>query len=605
MDDPGIGPSTRWHSAGQAVFFLRTEAFPAILGSAMKRILIVDDLADNRYLLRVMLSGHGYAVDEARHGAEALALARANPPDLTITDLLMPVMDGYTLLRHWKLDPQLKTIPLVVYTATYTDVQDEQLARDLGADDFLLKPTDPQALLKRLRDLFDRIEAGSSPALNADLPDSRALAAYSQALFRKLEDKLLESESLNQQLRFSQTRLAAILDTEPECVLVLDAECRILDINAAGLRLLGAQALQEVLEQNILPMVGPEHRQAFEQFVVRVFRGERGSIEYPCFPPGGGCHWVETHAAPLLDGEGKVAALLGISHDVTLRKKAEEVSARETRLRQLLLEAVGDGVHGLDLDGRVAFENPAASAMFGRASNEMIGQPAHSLIHHHHADGRPYAEEDCPIYRTLRDGQPRRVTGEVFFRKDGTSFPVEYSCNAMLDASGAPCGVVVCFQDVSARKQAEAAAEKSRRHFESLFENAPVAVWLEDFSAVRGLLSAWGLLGKDFATLSAHFAASKSAFTTCLSALRVLEVNRACLTMHGAASKEELQQGLSSLLGKESQQALIQQFAAIAEGRTELRLQSGVRTLSGEERKVQVRWVAMPGCEGRKRPRNC
>lgn len=564
----------------------------------MKRILIVDDLADNRYLLRAMLTGHGYAVDEARHGAEALALARANPPDLAITDLLMPVMDGYTLLRHWRLDPQLKSIPLVVYTATYTDVQDEQLARDLGADDFLLKPTDPQVLLQALRNLLDQVDAGSLPARQGDQAESRVLAVYSQALFRKLEDKLLESENLNQQLRFSQTRLAAILDTEPECVQVLDAQCRILDINAAGLRLLGAQSQQEVLGLNLLPMVGPEHRQAFEQFVARVFRGERGSIEFRCFPPGGGSHWVEIHAAPLQDGEGKVAALLGISHDITSRKRAEGEAVKERQLRELLLQSVADGVHGLDVHGRVIFENAAAQKMFARSEAEMIGQPAHALIHHHHADGLPYAEEDCPIYRTLSDGQPRRVSEEVFFRKDGTSFPVEYSCNAILDESGSIRGAVVCFRDVSMRKQAEAAAEKNRRHFESLFENAPVAVWLEDFSAVQRLLGEWGLLGQDGATLAAHFAAHEGAFSACLSAVRVLEVNRACLTMHGASAKEELLQGLSALVVEESRQALLQQYAAIAEDRTELEFQSRVRTLAGEERQVQVRWVAMPGCEG-------
>src|SRR5690606_13104872 len=103
----------------------------------MTHALIVDDNADNIYLLRSLLQGYGYTVDEARDGQEALFKARDHTPDLTVSDLMMPVMDGYSLLREWRADAQLRTIPFIVYTATYTDPKDERLAMDLGADAFL------------------------------------------------------------------------------------------------------------------------------------------------------------------------------------------------------------------------------------------------------------------------------------------------------------------------------------------------------------------------------------------------------------------------------------------------------------------------------------
>ncbi len=100
----------------------------------MPRVLIVDDKEENRYYLQALLTGHGFAVDAARHGAEALILARQRAPDLVVSDLLMPVMDGFTLLRHWKADAKFKAIPFVVYTATYTEAADALAAHRFAPD---------------------------------------------------------------------------------------------------------------------------------------------------------------------------------------------------------------------------------------------------------------------------------------------------------------------------------------------------------------------------------------------------------------------------------------------------------------------------------------
>lgn len=120
------------------------------------RVLIVDDKEENNYFLRKLLEGSGFEVESARHGAEALAKARQSPPDLVISDLLMPVMDGFTLLRQWKRDAKLKSVPFIVYTATYTEPADEELALKLGADEFILKPTEPDEFLKRVESMRAR-----------------------------------------------------------------------------------------------------------------------------------------------------------------------------------------------------------------------------------------------------------------------------------------------------------------------------------------------------------------------------------------------------------------------------------------------------------------
>jgi len=163
------------------------------------RALIVDDKEVNLEYLRALLEANGWTVMSAHHGAEALVRARQSLPDLVISDLLMPVMDGYTLLRHWKADPRLRGTPFIVYTATYTEPADERLAFDLGADAFVLKPTEPDEFLEKIREVLAR--GARSEAVEHEDPSN--LKLYSETLIRKLEEKTLQLEQSAALLRIA------------------------------------------------------------------------------------------------------------------------------------------------------------------------------------------------------------------------------------------------------------------------------------------------------------------------------------------------------------------------------------------------------------------
>ncbi len=166
----------------------------------MSPVLIVDDNTENLYLLRMLLQGHGYTVEEARHGAEALIKARQQPPILIISDLLMPVMDGYTLLRYWKADDRLQAIPFMVYTATYTDAKNERLALDLGADAFVVKPAEPEALMIAITTLLASPDPAQSSVRLPQIEENALLKDYSETLFRKLEKKVESLQQTNRRL---------------------------------------------------------------------------------------------------------------------------------------------------------------------------------------------------------------------------------------------------------------------------------------------------------------------------------------------------------------------------------------------------------------------
>ncbi|MEM1308745.1 MAG: PAS domain-containing sensor histidine kinase, partial [Cyanobacteria bacterium P01_H01_bin.153] len=136
------------------------------------------------------------------------------------------------------------------------------------------------------------------------------------------------------------------------------------------------------------------------------------------------------------------------------------------RQQQLILNAVGEGVYGLDLNGNVTFVNPAAAVMIDWPIEELIGKSMHVVLHHSHADGTHYQREDCPIYKAFQDGSTRRVTNEVFWRKDGTSFPVEYISTPMRDEEGKLIGAVVTFRDITQRRWAEDVLQRTNEELE-------------------------------------------------------------------------------------------------------------------------------------------
>ena len=141
--------------------------------------------------------------------------------------------------------------------------------------------------------------------------------------------------------------------------------------------------------------------------------------------------------------------------EISERKKFQEDIQALTQRNQLILDSAGEGIYGLDREGKTTFVNPAAELMLGYTEEELVGKPQHSLIHHSYPDGTHYPREQCNIYAAFKDGKIHRESEEVFWRKDGSCFPVEYFSTPILE-NGEVIGAVVIFQDITQRIQAEA-----------------------------------------------------------------------------------------------------------------------------------------------------
>ncbi|TPH13457.1 sigma-54 interaction domain-containing protein [Litorilituus lipolyticus] len=136
---------------------------------------------------------------------------------------------------------------------------------------------------------------------------------------------------------------------------------------------------------------------------------------------------------------------------------------------ELLLNAVGEGVYGFDLEGKAVFINPAAEQMTGWKSSELLGKNIHQYHHHSHENGDEYPVEECKIYNTMHDGIERRVTNEVFWRKDGSCFPVEYTSTPVYK-DNKRIGAVAVFRDVSQQRLADDNLRKALQQVQELTE---------------------------------------------------------------------------------------------------------------------------------------
>ena len=356
----------------------------------MKTIVIVDDRADNRAALIAMLAHRKYRLIEASSGEEALAIIHKEKPDLVITGVLMPKMDGYEFVQQLRQDPKIGRTKVIFYTASCIEEESRTLAKACGVEHIIIKPAEPETVFK----IVD-----------------------------------------------------AALGTEVRTVPVAASE--------------------------------------FAREHLNLVRNK----------------WVEKF-------EELQKLTVKLEHEITERKSAQEMLERLRRHHELILSSAGEGIHGLDLDGNIIFENQKAAELLGWSADELQGKPAHATMHHTRADGGSYPVESCPIYATMRDGATRRVTSDVFWRKDGTAFRVDYVAAPIKDHLGRISGSIVTFKDITEQFAAEAREKLQTEQYRLLFETNPSPMWVFDTKSLQILavneaaIRQYGYAREDFLKLT-------------------------------------------------------------------------------------------------------
>ncbi|MEA2164388.1 MAG: hypothetical protein QOK37_2515 [Thermoanaerobaculia bacterium] len=383
------------------------------------RVLLIEDTPADAQLIQDILRSPSFAVTSVERLSDALTVLRETHVDVILLDLTLPDSHGAETLHK-----QAAGIPIIVITGN----GDEQTALDAiaqGAQDCLIKDAAAaESIVRSIRYAFARSRAQS---------DQRA----SDAKFRNLVEDCSDGIAL------------------------VDREGNILYSNPSIARVLG-YSVEEFVRSNHFSLIHPDDvmtaRQHFDDAVDDGLQpSHRMDLRYR--HSDGTWRYLEVVRA---NRRGDAANVVSF-RDITERHEALDAAEQLRRRLEAILNSIADGVHGIDSSRKITFENAAAAAMLGWEAADLVGKPAHETVHHSRPDGTPYIEERCPIMATLSDGVVRQVNDDVFWRRDGTSFAVDYVAAPKLDAEGRKKGVVVAFRDITKQKEMQRQIDQAVR----------------------------------------------------------------------------------------------------------------------------------------------
>ena len=356
----------------------------------MASILIVDDNRQNLYLLETVLHAHKHDVVSAFNGAEALALARARPPDLVISDILMPVMDGFELCRQWKQDGRLGRIPFIFYTATYVDRENKQFALGLGADRFAVKPQEPDVLAGIVREVLDEHACGRQAA-TPTIDVTQAMREYNETLFRKLEKKVndLECEVAERKrtelaLRASEEKFSKAFHASPLMMALISlAGFRYIEVNAAFERVMGGQG-KDIVGKRVEDVNLWDNPREFIGILERaVANSGCRNVELKFVVRAGDVHIGLVSVEPV--ELNATRCVLTVTEDITERRDAElQLDVYQSQLRKLVSQVtlaeqrerrrIAAGLHDDVCQSLVAAKTRLGSAALGPDNKVAIAE---------------------------------------------------------------------------------------------------------------------------------------------------------------------------------------------------------------------------------------
>jgi PAS domain S-box-containing protein len=373
----------------------------------MPRILLADDNKTNRYYLEKILSNAGYNVTALKDGKELIEAFEKQKPDLIITDVHMPVLNGFGAVETLRLQKDSDHIPIIFISATYKDMKSKVKGIDLGANDYLPSPIDEDELLVKVKSMI------------------------------KYKQMYEELKKTKEELQKAADNWQITFDSTSDVIWLLDKESRVLQSNKASEKIFG-RPNEELLGKHCWEIVHGTNEPIPECPFLRVKKSlQRESMELKL-----GDKWFLISVDPILDSNGKFDGAVHIIGDITERKQIEKALLMKDFAVASSINAIGI----TELNGTIIYVNEAAVKMWGyKNCDEIIGRQL------------PEFWEGDGIYQTIKILETKgfRVGEDTAKRKDGSVFPMQFSASVVKDNDGSPIYIFGSFIDITEKKHAE------------------------------------------------------------------------------------------------------------------------------------------------------
>ena len=312
----------------------------------------MDDRENNLMLVEDLLTGEGYNVVSAVNGKDALEKLQAEKEiDLIISDILMPVMDGFMFCENVKRDEKLRNIPFVFSTASFIEEKDEALALKLGAKKFIRKPFEPSEFLELVQELLKDVDNGKIKRQEISLENGNEVnRLYNERLVEKLEKKVLaleneitERKQAEEALQRSSSLLSSVIES-PENIIIfaLDTNYNYLSFNTSHVKVMKKvyDVDIEIGQNNLIYIQKEDERLRAEQNYKRVLKGER-FVKIQKYGQSNSRLWYELLFNPIYDNSGYVVGFTVFVIDITEHKRMEEALLKSEKLKSIGTLAAG------------------------------------------------------------------------------------------------------------------------------------------------------------------------------------------------------------------------------------------------------------------------
>ena len=417
------------------------------------KILVVEDTEDLRILLEDQLQFHGNDVDSAANGVEALEKAHSSPPDLIISDILMPEMDGFALCREVKKDEQLRKIPLIFYTSTYLKQKDKELAMSLGVSRYIFKPIDIKHFLQIIDEVMKECREGYLPTPEQSLKSNNDLdVMHTDSLTRKLGDKLKELEWEREALKQSEARLHDAQTIAHLGNWQWNIVKNTVNWSDELYKILGLTPKEFPANyEGYVDCIHPDDRAVFQQSTRQILEEKQPySMEYRIIRPNGDERIVREKGALQLDEKGNPISLVGTVQDITEQKRTEIALAVSEEKFRNLVESSQDWVWEVDARGVYTYASPRCHDLLGYEPKEIIGRKPFDLM------PEDEAKRILRIFqRIVAKATPIIALENINLHKDGHQVVLETSGVPFFDDRGALAGYRGMDRDITDRRQVE------------------------------------------------------------------------------------------------------------------------------------------------------